>query len=105
MNFVFSFRVADRHDGCAQKAGGVEALLAVVIAGIFHREGWAVEYLLSIDEVKAVLVKIALALGFSPREVHAVNYTSPNVIAYISPLLGFLRQPNLPRLAGHAICT
>src|ERR1035437_3192331 len=33
VNFVFGFRVADRHDGRAKKAGGIETLLAVVIAG------------------------------------------------------------------------
>ena len=30
MNFVFGFRVADRHKGRAKKTSGIEALLAVV---------------------------------------------------------------------------
>ena len=54
MNFLFGFRVADRHDGRAKKAGRIETLLAVVIAGIFHRESRPVEYLLGVLEIKAV---------------------------------------------------
>jgi hypothetical protein len=71
--------VADRHDGCAQKAGGIEALLAVVIAGIFHREGWAVEYLLSVGKIKVVLFQVGFTLGFSPCEVRDLNYTYGNI--------------------------
>jgi len=39
VNFVFGFRVADRHNGSAKKAGGIKAPFAVVITGIFHRDG------------------------------------------------------------------
>ena len=46
MDFVFSFSVAERYDGRVEKSSGIEALFASVIAGIFHREGGAAEYLL-----------------------------------------------------------
>src|SRR5450759_424990 len=70
VNFVFSFRVTDRHDGRAKKAGGVKALLTAVIARIFHRDGRPVEYLLSMREIKAVFFQVGCALGGFPREVH-----------------------------------
>ena len=54
MYFVFGFRVTDRHDGRAQKAGGIESLLTVVFASIFDRKGWPFENLLGIREIKAV---------------------------------------------------
>ena len=52
MNFVLGFRVADRHDGRAKKAGRIETLLAVAIAGIFHRESRPIEYLPGVREIK-----------------------------------------------------
>jgi hypothetical protein len=75
VNFVFGFRVADRHDGRAKKSGGIEALLAAVIADIFHREGRPVEYSLGILEIKAVLFQVGRALGRFPREFHGFYYT------------------------------
>lgn len=75
MNFVFGFRVADRHDGCAQKASGVEALFAVVIAGIFHRESRPVENLLGIREIKPMLFLLLLRLDSHHEKFMAVNYT------------------------------
>lgn len=89
MNFVFGFRVADRHDGRAKKAGGIKALFAVVIAGIFHRDGRPVEYLLGIREIKAVLFQVGRALGSLPREVHRSYYTYDNI--YGKRLSGILR--------------
>ena len=62
MNVVFGFCVADRHDSHTQKAGGVEALLAVVIAGIFLGDRRPVEYLLCIGEVKAVFIQVDVRL-------------------------------------------
>ena len=79
MNFVFGFRVADRHDGRAKKAGGIKALFAVVIAGIFHRDGRPVEYLLGIREIKAVLFQVGRALGCLLREFHGLYYTYDNI--------------------------
>ena len=79
MNFVFGFRVADRHDGRAKKAGGIKALFAAVIAGIFHCEGRPVEHLLGIREIKAVLFQVGGALSGLPREVHASYYTYENI--------------------------
>src|ERR1035437_6990073 len=58
VNFVFGFRVTDRHDGRAKKAGGIKALFAVVIVGIFHREGRPIEYLLGMREIKPVFFKV-----------------------------------------------
>src|SRR3972149_2449121 len=46
VNFVFGFHVADRHDGCAKKAGGIKSPFTVVITGVFDRKGRTVEYLL-----------------------------------------------------------
>lgn len=74
MNFAFCFRVTDRHDDRAQKAGGVEALLAAVIAGVFLRDRRPVEHLLGIGEIKAVLFQVGRALGGFPREVHESYY-------------------------------
>lgn len=70
MNFVGGFRVADRHDGHAQKAGGIETLLAVVISGVFLGDRRAVEHLLGIGEIKAMFLHVGRALGGFPREVH-----------------------------------
>ena len=89
MNFVFGFRVADRHDGSAKKAGGIETLLAVVIAGIFHRVGRPVEYLLGVREIKAVFFQVSRALGGRPREFHEFYYTYDNI--YCKELTGILR--------------
>ena len=55
VNFEFGFRVIDRHAGRAKKAGGIESLVAVVFAGVFHRESRPVEYLLGFREIQAVL--------------------------------------------------
>ena len=74
MDFAFCFRVADRHNDRTQKAGGVEALLAVVIAGVFLRDRRPVEHLLGIGEIKAVLFQVGRALGGFPREVHKFYY-------------------------------
>jgi hypothetical protein len=74
MNFAFCFRVTDRYNGCTQKAGGVEALLAVVIADVFLRDRWPVEHLLNIGEIKAVLFQVGRALGGFPREVYKSYY-------------------------------
>ncbi len=70
MNFVGSFCMADRHDGHAQKAGGIETLLAVVIPGVFFGDRRPVEHLLGISEIKAVFFKVGRALGGLSREVH-----------------------------------
>ena len=79
MNFVFGFRVADRHDGSAKKAGGIETLLAVVIANIFHREGRPVEYLLGVREIKAVFFRLVVRLAafhvkFMGLIIHTIIY-------------------------------
>ncbi len=79
MNFVFGFRVADRHDGRAKKAGGIKTPFAVVITGVFHREGRPVEYLLGVREIKAVFLQIGGALGSFSREVHGFYYTYDNI--------------------------
>ena len=68
MNFVLGFRVADRHDGCAKKAGGIETLLAIVIAVIFHRESRPVEYLFRVRVIKAVLLTRLYKKSVSGRE-------------------------------------
>ena len=70
MNFVFGFSVANGHDGHAKKAGGIEALLAAVIAGVFRRESRPVEYLFSLRELKPMFLQVGRALGCFPREVH-----------------------------------
>lgn len=62
MNFIFGFRVADRHDNRAKKASGIESLFAVVIAGIFNRKDRPLEYLLGIREIKTVLFRLVLRL-------------------------------------------
>ncbi|MCX7156184.1 MAG: hypothetical protein NTW45_07055 [Rhodocyclales bacterium] len=74
MYFVFGFRVADRHNGHTQKAGGVESLLAVVFTSIFHGEGWPVENFLGIREIKAVLFQVGRALDGFPRKVYVIDY-------------------------------
>ena len=79
MNFLFGFRVADRHDGRAKKAGRIETLLAVVIASIFHRESRPVEYLLGVLEIKVVLFQGGRALGGLSREFHGFYYTYDNI--------------------------
>jgi hypothetical protein len=79
VDYVVGFRVSDSHNGHTQKAGGIEALLAIEIADIFHREGWTAKHLLGIGEVKAVLFQIARALGGFPREVHKPNDTYENI--------------------------
>jgi len=71
--------VADRHDGRARKAGGIKALFAVVITGVFHREGRSVEYLFGIRKIKAVFLQVGGALGGLPREVHGSYYTYDNI--------------------------
>ena len=93
VNFVFGFRVADRHDGRAKKAGGIKALFAVVIAGVFHREGRPVEYLLGVREIKAVFFQVGSALGGLSREVHRFYYTYDNIyckrsITMLGPSVG-----------------
>jgi len=75
MNFSFCFCVADRYDGRAKKAGGVESLFAAVIADIFLRDRRPVEHLLGINEIKAVFFQVGRALGGFPREVHESYYT------------------------------
>lgn len=79
MNFVFGFRVADRHDGRAKKAGGIKAPFAVLITGVFHREGRPVEYLFGVSEIKAVFLQVGGTLGGLPREDHGFNYTYDNI--------------------------
>lgn len=74
MNFAFCFRVTDCHNGRTQKAGGIEALLSVVIANVFLRDRRPVEHLLGIGEIKAVLFQVGRALGGLPREVHKSYY-------------------------------
>ena len=68
MDFVFSFCVADRHDGCTQKARRIEALFAVVITVIVHGEGRPVEDLLGIGEIKAVFFQVGSTLDRIPRK-------------------------------------
>ena len=79
MNFVFGFRVTDRHHGRAKKAGGIKALFAAVISGIFRREGRPVEYLVGMREIKAVFFQVGRALGGLLREVHGFYYTYDNI--------------------------
>jgi len=74
VNVVSGFRVTDRHDDRAQKAGGIETLFAVVIAGIFLGDRWPVEHLRCIGEIKAVFLQIGRALGGFPSEVHKLLY-------------------------------
>ena len=89
MYFAFGFRVTDRHDDRAQKAGGIESLLAVVFAGIFHREGRPGENLLGIGEIKAVLFQVGRALSRRPREFHEPYYTYDNI--YLKLLIAVSR--------------
>src|SRR5438270_341042 len=70
VNFLVGFGVADRHNVKAEKSGRIESLLAVVVICIFDRESGAIEYLFSMDKVKAVLLQIGGSLGFTPREFH-----------------------------------
>ncbi len=79
MDLVVGFRVSDRHNGCAQKAGGIEALLAIEISDIFHCEGWTAKHLLGIGEVKAMLFQVARALGGFLREVHKPDDTYKHI--------------------------
>ena len=79
MNFVFGFRVADRHDCRVEKAGGIESLLAVVIAGVLDSESRPVEYLLGFREIKAVLFQIGRAFSRRPRELYGPYYTYDNM--------------------------
>ena len=72
MNFIFGFRVADRHDGGVKEAGGVEALLTTVIACIFHRDGRPIENLPGMRQIKAVFLQVGGTLGRRPRKVHGV---------------------------------
>lgn len=51
---------------------------AIVIAGIFYRDRRAVEYLCGLRKIKTVFFQVGLALGFSPREVHSLNYIYDN---------------------------
>jgi hypothetical protein len=60
--------VADRHDGCTQKARRIEALFAVVITVIVHGEGRPVEDLLGIGEIKAVFLVL-----FDSPTTHAAS--------------------------------
>jgi hypothetical protein len=91
VNFAFGFRVADRHDGRAKKASGIETLLAIVIAGIFHRESRPVEHLLGVREIKAVLFQVGRPLGRLPREFHEHYYTYDNI--YFKWLTTILKWP------------
>ncbi len=79
MNFVFALRVTDRHDGCAEKACGIKAPFAVVITGVLHREGRAVEYRFGVREIKAMLPQVSGALDGLPREVHGYYYAYDNM--------------------------
>ena len=79
MNFAFGFRVANRHDGRIEKAGGVESLLAVAIPSIFHSESRPVEHLLGFRKIKAVLFQVGRALSRRPREFLGPYYTYDNM--------------------------
>lgn len=79
MDFVFGFGVAYGYDGSAQKARGIEALLARVIAGVCYREGRPAEYLLGMRKIKTVLFQVGRALGCIPREFHGIHYTYDNM--------------------------
>ena len=75
MDFGFGFSVADRDDGRAQKTGGVEPLLAVVITVIFYCNRRPVEYMLCIGKVKPVFFQVGFPLGFAPCKFHELYYT------------------------------
>ena len=55
MDFGFGFSVADRDDGRAQKPGGIEPLLPVVITVILYCNRRPVEHILCIGKVEPEL--------------------------------------------------
>lgn len=70
MNFVLSFRMANRYDGRTKKAGGIKTLLAIVLKGIFYLESRTVKYLFSVRTIKLVLFEVDCLLGGLPRKFH-----------------------------------
>jgi hypothetical protein len=97
VNFVFGFRMTDCHGGCAKKAGGIKALFAAVIAGIFYREGRPIKYLFGMREIKAMFFQVGGALGGLSREVHGFYYTYENI--YCKRLATTLH----PDVGGHNV--
>lgn len=79
MNFVFGFRVANGHKHHTQKSSGVEALLASVVARIFHRDAWAGKNLLGIGKVVTVFFQVSRAFCAVPCEFHVLHYTYLNM--------------------------
>lgn len=92
MNFVFGFRVAYRHDGRIEKAGGIESLLAVVIPSIFHCECRPVEHLLGLGKIKAVLFQVGRALCRRPREFDGPYYTYDDMYFKLSAAVSRLDE-------------
>jgi len=55
----------------AKPAQTLQALFAVLLTFVFHRDYWGIEYATDLSQVNAVSLEVLLALGFVPDD-HAL---------------------------------